>query len=424
MEPRSETGLKMLYQGCPDDIAKQWEPCLVDESRRSFAGYLPCPFDEATRTKWFETLKENVDWLQPEGSHGPIPRKTAWMTGPGCTCEYKYGGIQVPPLEYPPWFVEIMKCVMPYCGLTDKASWPTSCNMNLYTDGGMSVGWHSDDEALFQGKFRDIQIISLSLGVARKFEMRKNWPEEKEKAVTVKLLKSGDLMTMEGMLQKHYQHRVPKENHVEGPRINLTWRWVVKHGPKCPQQRSRGKDGGKGKRQDGCKGGKGKRERDDGYQNSKGKRQKTDGDGQDCNQRDGNENGSDKAASLPSLPKDDGSKGKHVGKDGGKGKDSGKGNDDGKDGDGKGKDTGQNCGKDRGKGKDAGKRKDSGKDVHDSPIAALAPKCRGAIAASASPVPNTSPSPIPPWSSDPPGLNPSPAPPWRQSDDAWEDSYS
>ena len=27
--------------------------------------------------------------------------------------------------------------------------WPDSCNLNLYTDGGMSVGWHADDEALF-----------------------------------------------------------------------------------------------------------------------------------------------------------------------------------------------------------------------------------------------------------------------------------
>merc|ERR1712113_677219 len=39
------------------------------------------------------------------------------------------------------------------------------------------------------------------------------------------------LMTMEGMVQKHYQHRVPREEYIKGPRINLTWRWVVKHRP-------------------------------------------------------------------------------------------------------------------------------------------------------------------------------------------------
>ena len=69
------------------------------------------------------------------------------------------------------------------------------CNSNR------SSGWHSDDERLFQGKFRDCRtvkdvpgvilsrtvsscvhpvsrIISLSLGATRKFELRRNWPED------------------------------------------------------------------------------------------------------------------------------------------------------------------------------------------------------------------------------------------------------
>jgi len=44
---------------------------------------------------------------------------------------------------------------------------------------------------------------------------------------------------MEGMLQKHYQHRVPKENENLGPRINLTWRWIARHNSKCPCDRKR-----------------------------------------------------------------------------------------------------------------------------------------------------------------------------------------
>merc|ERR1711879_1035414 len=134
----------------------------------------------------------------------------------------------------PPWMVSLMEAVMPYCGITDQESWPSSCNLNLYEDGGASVGWHADDESLFQGKFQDITIISLSLGVKRKFELRMNWPDTGEKAVRRMLLGNGDLMTMEGMVQKHYQHRVPKEEGVEGSRINLTWRWTLKHRPSCP----------------------------------------------------------------------------------------------------------------------------------------------------------------------------------------------
>merc|ERR1711972_574632 len=107
-----------------------------------------------------------------------------------------------------------MQQIMPLCGLPNASDWPTCCNLNLYEDGGMSVGWHADDERLFQGKFRDVRIISLSLGARRSFELRPNWPEDGEKNMYRLLLGSGDMLTMEGMTQKHYQHRVPKEDGV------------------------------------------------------------------------------------------------------------------------------------------------------------------------------------------------------------------
>merc|ERR1711953_100341 len=120
-----------------------------------------------------------------------------------------------------------METVMPFCGIKDKM--PNSCNLNLYEDGTMSVGWHADDEKLFQGKFSDCRIISLSLGARRRFEMRSNWPAENEQSLYSLSLGNGDLCTMEGMMQKHFQHRVAREAGVAGPRINLTWRWIVKH---------------------------------------------------------------------------------------------------------------------------------------------------------------------------------------------------
>merc|ERR1719277_595418 len=101
-----------------------------------------------------------------------------------------------------------MKDVMPYCGLNDPQSWPDCCNMNLYEDGGAGVGWHADDESLFQGKFQDILIVSLSFGVTRGFELRCNCPDEGDPrgGLFRLLLSSGDIMTMEGMTQKHMQH--------------------------------------------------------------------------------------------------------------------------------------------------------------------------------------------------------------------------
>lgn len=216
-----------------------WQYLLRDDNRCSYAGFLKSPLTPQQCTSFFDAARSCTDWQQPSGPQGPIPRKTAWMVQGNCSCVYRYGSVQVQPQPYPPWMIELLKVTMPCAGLNDPAQWPNCCNLNLYDDGGMSVGWHSDDEQLFQGKFMDIRIISLSFGVRRKFEMRANWPEPREKPVHILSLGDGDMCTMEGMMQKHYQHRVPKEGNVKGARINLTWRWVVKHNPRCPSDRTR-----------------------------------------------------------------------------------------------------------------------------------------------------------------------------------------
>ncbi|CAE7728542.1 ALKBH3 [Symbiodinium pilosum] len=154
-----------------------------------------------------------------------------------CDCAYRYGRIEVKPQQYPQWMCTLMHWVMPCCGINEQKDWPNSCNLNLYESGGMSVGWHADDEQLFQGKQQDCRIISLSLGATRAFEVRSNWSELDG---TVRLeLGDGDLCTMEGLVQKHFQHRVPREDKASGPRINLTWRWIVRHAAHCPHARGR-----------------------------------------------------------------------------------------------------------------------------------------------------------------------------------------
>merc|ERR1712185_147860 len=127
----------------------------------------------------FIQIRDGTDWVQPSTPNGKMPRKTAWMVKQGCCCTYKYGPFEVEAAVYPPWMISLLEDVMQYCGI-DRDNWPDSCNLNLYEDGGSAVGWHADDEALFQGKFRDILIISLSLGVSRKFELRYSHPEAGE----------------------------------------------------------------------------------------------------------------------------------------------------------------------------------------------------------------------------------------------------
>ena len=88
-----------------------------------------------------------------------------------------------------------MEVVMPLCGVECRSAWPNACNMNWYLDGSSSVGWHADDEPLFQGLTRDACIISLSLGAGRRFDCRlTNGRGAQQKSIC---LQDGDLMTME-----------------------------------------------------------------------------------------------------------------------------------------------------------------------------------------------------------------------------------
>lgn len=235
-EPRKQTELALIGEMAPKSA--KWTYPVKDESRRSYVGFLKCPFRTDQCKTFFETVKNGTDWKQPLNPNGtPVPRKTAWMVKKGCNCVYRYGTSEVSPQEYPPWMLDLLKNVMPLCGANSPADWPDSCNMNLYEDGAMSVGWHADDEQLFQGKHRDIAIISLSFGQTRKFNVRLNHPQQGEKSDYTLLLGNGDLCTMEGMTQKHCQHQVPKESVPDRPRINLTWRWIMKHNPSCPATR-------------------------------------------------------------------------------------------------------------------------------------------------------------------------------------------
>lgn len=236
---RADVGLKLIGElaaaAYPDSTAK-WKYEVDDEQRRCFLGYLKPDYkDPSALNNWFEIIKDGTPWEQPiRPSTGlPIPRKTAWLAATTCRCTYRYGGLEVDPVQFPDWMIELMELYMPMCGLTSREAWPNSCNMNLYEDGSHSVAWHADDEKLFQGKMNDCTVLSLSLGAARSFQARVNQPVEGERQATKLLLGNGDLCTMEGLFQKHYQHCVPKERS-EGPRINLTWRWIKLHNLACP----------------------------------------------------------------------------------------------------------------------------------------------------------------------------------------------
>merc|ERR1712050_522040 len=71
-------------------------------------------------------------------------------------------------MVWPGWMDALLDHLMPLCGI-EKPNWPNSCNINYYHDGWQGLGWHCDDEPLFQGEYQDCLIVSLSLGQARTF---------------------------------------------------------------------------------------------------------------------------------------------------------------------------------------------------------------------------------------------------------------
>jgi len=243
-----------------------WEPIVEDPGRRSFAYVLRgrnSGLTEEELGEWFEALHPGSvgtgasAWTDAAYRGQRLLRKTAWYVWPPCRCAYDYADTHQAILSEPRFRAAVERIsarVAEVCGVASDP--PNSVNLNFYPPGG-GVGWHSDDEPLFDGLKRETAIISLSLcergGVDglgnRWFEVRLKRPfargasrgAEEMRAVE---LRHGDLMTMEGLFQLYYLHSAWPGDRTDlleapgrsayGERINMTWRWVVQHGSGCP----------------------------------------------------------------------------------------------------------------------------------------------------------------------------------------------
>ena len=96
-----------------------------------------------------------------------------------------------------------------------------SCLLNLYHSGEEGMSWHSDGEKMLK---KDGAIASLTLGAARKFSFKH---KERKQKVDI-LLESGSLLIMKCTTQTHWLHRLPPTKKVHSPRINLTFRTIVR----------------------------------------------------------------------------------------------------------------------------------------------------------------------------------------------------
>ena len=96
------------------------------------------------------------------------------------------------------------------------------------------LGLHSDNEFLFQADKQNSCIVSVSFGATRKFVIR----DKRTGAEMNVKLSHGDLLTMEGLMQKFYEHGVVQSAVPVDYRINLTFRKIVVHNEGCTLARS------------------------------------------------------------------------------------------------------------------------------------------------------------------------------------------
>jgi alkylated DNA repair dioxygenase AlkB len=181
----------------------------------SYHGPILSPAD--TR-RYYETLLREIPWKNDEavifGKHIVTARKVAWYGDSNFS--YSYSGTTKHALAWTPELAALKSLVEQLTGTPFN-----SCLLNLYHDGNEGMAWHSDDE---KSLGKDSTIASVSLGAEREFRLKHKRGEDK---ISV-LLESGSLLVMKGTTQSHWLHCVPKSKKIQTPRINLTFRSMLR----------------------------------------------------------------------------------------------------------------------------------------------------------------------------------------------------
>jgi alkylated DNA repair dioxygenase AlkB len=143
-----------------------------------------------------------------------VPRLSAWYGDAGAV--YTYSGLRLEPLPWTPVLLEIKQATERLSGTRFN-----SVLLNLYRDGQDSMGWHSDDEPELGP---EPVIASVSLGALRRFVF-----QHKKRRWRIALdLEPGSVLLMAGATQHHWRHALPKTRRPVAPRINLTFRTILR----------------------------------------------------------------------------------------------------------------------------------------------------------------------------------------------------
>lgn len=163
-------------------------------------------------------LLENIEWKNDEavifGKKILTKRKVAWYGDDNY--EYTYSNSTKKAI---PWTPELLKLK----ALAEEKTGEkfNSCLLNLYHNGEEGMAYHSDGEKDLK---KNGAIASLSFGAERKFSFKHKFTKEKVDL----LLEHGSLLVMKDQTQSFWLHRLPPTKKVFTPRINLTFRTIVK----------------------------------------------------------------------------------------------------------------------------------------------------------------------------------------------------
>ena len=95
--------------------------------------------------------------------------------------------------------------------------------LNLYRNGKDGVGWHSDKTA---SSNKNMDIASVTFGETRMFRLRHKFRKEIPQLEIP--LHHGTFLLMAGATNSFWQHQVPKTARDVLPRVNLTFRRVMR----------------------------------------------------------------------------------------------------------------------------------------------------------------------------------------------------
>ncbi|MGK0315049.1 MAG: alkylated DNA repair dioxygenase AlkB [Saprospiraceae bacterium] len=169
--------------------------------------------------EYYDLLINNINWQNDQammfGKLIITKRKVAWYGSKEFS--YTYSKVTKTALPWTNELLELKELIEQKTGETFN-----SCLLNLYHSGEEGMAWHSDGE-------KDLKkygaIASMSFGADRKFAFK----HKDSKETVSQILEKGSLLVMKGTTQENWLHRLPPTKKVKSPRINLTFRTIVKN---------------------------------------------------------------------------------------------------------------------------------------------------------------------------------------------------